>query len=156
MAALPPSAATTLKYRFGRSAVHEWGLFAAAPLAAGEHVIEYTGELVGNAVCDARERRYQAQGTDNYLFRLDASWVVDATRAGNAARFVNHSCAPNCRSRVLPGGPAGRGRVVIEALRDVAAGEELTYDYKFDIEPDANGKKIACRCGAPTCRGTMN
>jgi hypothetical protein len=148
--AVPPR-----KYRLGRSCVHEWGLFATAPIAADERIIEYTGELVTMATGDLREKEYTEQGIDNYLFRVDSKWVIDATKAGNGARFINHSCAPNCASRVQRSGAPGKpGRIYIDALRDIAPGEELAYDYMFELEPAE--KKLACRCGAPTCRGFMN
>jgi len=143
------------KYRLGRSSVHEWGLFATAPIAEGERIIEYTGELIPIAMGDVREKEYAAQRLDNYLFRVDKRWTIDATRAGNGARYINHSCAPNCESRVQRSGVAGKaGRIFIDALRDIRPGEELTYDYKFEEEPPE--KKIPCRCGAATCRGFMN
>ena len=148
--AVPPR-----KYRHGRSPVHEWGLFATAPIAADERIIEYTGELVTMAMGDLREKQYTEQGIDNYLFRVDNKWVIDATKAGNAARYINHSCAPNCASRVQRSGAPGKpGRIYIDAIRDIAPGEELSYDYMFELE--APEKKIVCRCGAPTCRGFMN
>jgi hypothetical protein len=88
-----------------------------------------------------------------YLFRLDDEFIVDATHRGSAARFINHSCEPNCYSRVLA--VDGAKRIVICALRDLRAGEELTYNYKFAIENDAQ-YKLQCYCGAPSCWGTMN
>jgi SET domain-containing protein len=115
------------------------------------------GVLVSNAESDRRETAYRAAGEDNYLFRLDEAHVIDATRAGNEARFINHSCAPNCRS-VAEAGPDGRKHIWIEALHPIAAGAELAYDYCFDFEPDAEeaGGRIPCFCGAASCRGFMN
>ena len=69
---------------------------------------------------------------------------------GSLARFVNHSCAPNCVSKIVP--HAGRKKIVLYTKRDVAAGEELSYDYKFELEDE----KIPCHCGAATCRGSLN
>ena len=88
-----------------------------------------------------------------YLFRLDEDYIVDATAKGSAARFINHSCEPNCYSRIIHA--SGESRIVIFAQRDLRAGEELTYNYKFAIEADPE-LKIPCFCGAPSCWGTMN
>jgi hypothetical protein len=88
-----------------------------------------------------------------YLFRLDDDYIVDATAKGSAARFINHSCEPNCYSRVVHA--SGEARIVIFAQRGLRAGEELTYNYKFAIEADPE-LKIPCYCGAPSCWGTMN
>ena len=84
------------------------------------------------------------------MFRIDDFDVVDATMHGNAARFINHSCEPNCHSRVI--NVDGHKHIVILALRKIYRGEELTYDYKFPIEDE----KIPCLCGAENCRGTLN
>lgn len=79
--------------KLSKSAIHDWGLFALEPIAAGEMVVEYVGEMVRSEVADVRERRYKAQGIDSsYLFRIDADAVLDATKRGNWARFINHSC----------------------------------------------------------------
>jgi hypothetical protein len=160
----PAGSSPPKKYRFGRSSVHAWGLFAATAIHAEERIIEYVGELVSHAESDRREAHYTSVGKDNYLFRADDSWVIDATVAGNAARFINHSCAPNCTSRAVAavggGGSSGSGsgrpppsRVFIVALRDIAVGEELFYDYFFEFD---EADKIPCLCGAPRCRGFMN
>lgn len=84
------------------------------------------------------------------MFRIDNDVIVDATRKGSLARFVNHSCDPNCVSRIIS--HAGSKKVVLYAKRDIAAGEELSYDYKFPIEDH----KIPCHCGVATCRGSLN
>ena len=92
------------------------------------------------------------QGIGCYMFRIDDFDVVDATMHGNAARFINHSCEPNCYSRVI--NVDGRKHIVIFALRKIYRGEELTYDYKFPIEDDDN--KLHCNCGARRCRRFLN
>ncbi|VEL44134.1 unnamed protein product [Protopolystoma xenopodis] len=74
------------------SRIHGRGLFALRFFRPDEMVAEYTGEVIRNAVCEAREVRYRRAGVDCYMFRLDSSLVIDATYAGNAARFINHSC----------------------------------------------------------------
>jgi histone-lysine N-methyltransferase SETD1 len=78
---------------FGKSAIHDWGLFALEDIGADEMVIEYVGQVVRAGVSDAREKRYEKQGIgSSYLFRIDLEYVVDATKCGNLARFINHSC----------------------------------------------------------------
>ncbi|RKP38702.1 SET domain-containing protein [Dimargaris cristalligena] len=149
-------AKTSLKSRkkelqFCKSAIHDWGLFAMEPINASDMVIEYVGEIIRQKVADHRERIYERQGIgSSYLFRLDEDAVIDATKMGNMARFVNHCCQPNCNARIIT--VDGGKRIVIYAKRDIDAGEEITYDYKFPIEKD----KIPCLCGAEGCRGTLN
>ncbi|ELK17794.1 Histone-lysine N-methyltransferase MLL4 [Pteropus alecto] len=92
------------------------------------------------------------QGIGCYMFRMDDFDVVDATMHGNAARFINHSCEPNCFSRVIH--VEGQKHIVIFALRRILRGEELTYDYKFPIEDASN--KLPCNCGAKRCRRFLN
>lgn len=131
-----------------RSASHGMGVFARVDLGARERVVEYVGTVVSNAEADRREAAYVAQGLGNYLFRLDDERVIDAMRTGNCARFINHSCAPNCRSVTVTD---ARGPLVwIETMGPVAAGLELTYDYMMET-----GGGALCACGAATCRGFM-
>ena len=78
---------------FGKSAIHDWGLFAMEYIGADEYVIEYVGVVVRPVLSDVRETRYEKQGIgSSYLFRIDQDYVVDATKRGNLARFINHSC----------------------------------------------------------------
>ena len=78
---------------FGKSAIHDWGLFAKEYIGADEMVIEYVGQVVRPVISDVREKRYEKQGIgSSYLFRIDQDYVVDATKCGNLARFINHSC----------------------------------------------------------------
>jgi len=139
-----------LRLRFARSKIHAWGVFADEPVAAGTFVLEYRGEEVGAAVAEARAARYEAEGRIDYLFRVDDETIVDATCVGSLARFVNHSCAPNCVTQIVV--HAKRKKIALYAKRDILPGEELCYDYKFELEDD----KIPCHCGAPTCRGSLN
>ena len=88
-----------------------------------------------------------------YLFRRDDEWIVDATRRGSAARYINHSCAPNVCSRIVTVG--GERRIIIVALRAMAVGEELTYDYKF-AKAVGDEDRLVCYCGAACCTGFMN
>ena len=78
---------------FGKSAIHDWGLFAQENIGTDEMVIEYVGQVVRPVLSDVREMRYEKQGIgSSYLFRIDTDYVVDATKVGNLARFINHSC----------------------------------------------------------------
>ncbi|KAG7475380.1 histone-lysine N-methyltransferase 2B isoform X1 [Solea senegalensis] len=135
-----------------RSAIHGRGLFCKRNIEAGEMVIEYAGIVIRAVLTDKREKYYDGKGIGCYMFRIDDFDVVDATMHGNAARFINHSCEPNCYSRVI--NVEGRKHIVIFALRKIYRGEELTYDYKFPIEDASN--KLNCNCGARRCRRYLN
>uniref|UniRef100_A0A3Q2XNI5 [histone H3]-lysine(4) N-methyltransferase n=1 Tax=Hippocampus comes TaxID=109280 RepID=A0A3Q2XNI5_HIPCM len=134
------------------SAIHGRGLFCKRNIEAGEMVIEYAGIVIRSVLTDKREKYYDGKGIGCYMFRIDDFDVVDATMHGNAARFINHSCEPNCYSRVI--NVEGRKHIVIFALRKIYRGEELTYDYKFPIEDASN--KLNCNCGARRCRRFLN
>ncbi|KAI8465999.1 MAG: hypothetical protein J3K34DRAFT_524920 [Monoraphidium minutum] len=150
-----------------RSAIAQLGVYAREPISRGELIVEYAGEVVRAKVADIRERRYQAAGVDStYLMALSQDEVVDATVAGSVARFINHSCGPNCRSATIA--LHGRRRVCIFAQRDIAVGEELCYDYQLSVPVlDTGGadlqavaawegvELLRCRCGAPECRGLI-
>ncbi|KAL3917301.1 MAG: hypothetical protein SGPRY_006458 [Prymnesium sp.] len=138
-----------------RSAIHNWGLFTTRPVRQDGVVVEYKGRELRNKVADRKEKWYEAgaikgQGGDCYMFRLDEERVLDATTCGNVARFMNHCCTPNCYCKVVE--IDGRKRIVVFAQRDLEAGEEVTYDYKFPTEK----AKIPCHCGSPKCLGVMN
>lgn len=137
--------------RFQRSKIHDWGLVALEPIEAEDFVIEYVGELIRPRISDIRERHYEKMGIgSSYLFRLDDGYVVDATKRGGVARFINHSCEPNCYTKVIS--VEGQKRIFIYAKRHIAVGEEITYNYKFPLEE----KKIPCNCGSKKCRGSLN
>ncbi|XP_030747354.1 histone-lysine N-methyltransferase SETD1 [Sitophilus oryzae] len=137
--------------KFAKSAIHDWGLFAMEPIAADEMVIEYVGQMVRHSVADLREQKYEATGIgSSYLFRIDLENIIDATKCGNLARFINHSCNPNCYAKVIT--IESQKKIVIYSKQPIGVNEEITYDYKFPIEED----KITCLCGATTCRGTLN
>lgn len=139
--------------KFARSAIHNWGLYAIEPIAANEMIIEYVGEVVRQEIADLREARYMRSGIgSSYLFRVDESTVVDATKRGGIARFINHCCTPSCTAKIIK--VEGQKRIVIYASRDIAANEELTYDYKF--EKEIGEERIPCLCGAPGCKGYLN
>lgn len=140
--------------RFDRSSIHAWGVFADEGINAGDMIVEYRGELIGNAVAEMREKEYEkANIGSDYMFRIDAFLVCDATKQGNVARFINASCDPNCYTQIIT--LNGSKRIAIYAKRDIQAGEELCYDYKFPFEFDES-KRVKCHCGAQECRGFMN
>ncbi|XP_059477073.1 histone-lysine N-methyltransferase trithorax [Neocloeon triangulifer] len=133
-----------------RSLIHGRGLFCIRELEPTEMVIEYAGEVIRSIHTDRREKIYESRGIGCYMFRIDDDTVVDATMKGNAARFINHSCEPNCYSKVVD--VLGKKHILIFALRRILPGEELTYDYKFPFEDD----KIPCTCGSRKCRKYLN
>ncbi|KAK4767770.1 hypothetical protein SAY87_002911 [Trapa incisa] len=137
--------------RFQRSKIHDWGLVAQDPIEAEDFVIEYVGELIRPRISDIREQKYEKMGIgSSYLFRLDDDYVIDATKRGGIARFINHSCQPNCYTKIIS--VDGQKKIFIYAKRHISAGEELTYNYKFPLED----KKIPCNCGSKKCRGSLN
>lgn len=139
---------------FARSPIHNWGLYALEPIAAKEMIIEYVGERIRRPVAEMREIKYLKSGIgSSYLFRVDENNVIDATKKGGIARFINHCCEPSCTAKIIKVG--GMRRIVIYAIRDIAKNEELTYDYKFEKEKD-DGERLPCYCGASTCKGYLN
>lgn len=139
---------------FARSAIHNWGLYALEPIAQKEMIIEYVGERIRQQVADFREKAYLKSGIgSSYLFRIDENTVIDATKKGGIARFINHCCQPSCTAKIIK--VEGQKRIVIYALRDIGANEELTYDYKFERETNDN-ERVRCLCGAPGCKGYLN
>ena len=138
-----------------RSHIHGWGLFAKIDLPKDSMIVEYMGETVRQCIADKRERGYETSGIGScYMFRLDLQHIVDATTIGCMARFMNHSCQPNAYAKVINVdtelGP--EKKIVVFANRDIAAGNEITYDYKFPVEDGS----LRCTCGAPNCIGRMN
>lgn len=135
-----------------RSGIHGRGVFARERIPAGVRVVEYRGERITPAEADRRYPDPPAGEYHTFLFQIDDDVVVDAGRGGNLARWINHSCAPNCDA-VVEG-----DRIFIESVREIEAGEELTYDYMFVLEErhtPARKRRYPCHCGAPDCRGTM-
>jgi uncharacterized protein len=134
------------------SGIHGRGVYATRPIKKGMRIIEYLGERITHAEAD---RRYARKGDDDghtFLFIASRRTVIDAGVNGNAARFINHSCNPNCETVIE------NGRVFIEALRRIKPGEELGYDYQLTWESTDDPVELAlyaCRCGAKRCRGTM-
>ncbi|KUI57309.1 Histone-lysine N-methyltransferase, H3 lysine-4 specific [Cytospora mali] len=140
--------------KFARSAIHNWGLYAMENIAKDDMIIEYVGEQVRQKIADLREQQYTKSGIgSSYLFRIDDDTVVDATKKGGIARFINHSCSPNCKASIIR--VEGSKRIVIYAERAIGQNEELTYDYKFDREMRSEDR-IPCLCGTPECKGFLN
>ena len=141
-----------LAFEVRDSAISGRGALAIRPIAATERLIEYVGERITHQEAD---RRYDDDSMDEhhtFLFTVSSRTVLDATREGNEARFINHSCEPNCESEI------DRGRIFIFALRDIEAGEELHYDYAYERngdETDGEEAQYRCRCGTRTCRGSI-
>lgn len=147
-------AAREPQLRFGRSKIHAWGVFAEEPISKGDLIMEYRGEIIGIAVSNAREIEYERENVgSDYMFRIDSVTVCDATKQGNMARFINASCDPNCYTKII--NVMDTKRIVIYAKRKIMVGEELCYDYKFQLECDEK-KRIPCYCGARKCKGFMN
>jgi SET domain-containing protein len=139
-------------YRVRRSKIHGTGVFATRRIAKGERIIEYLGERVSHAEADRRYADKAADDNHTFLFTVDARTVIDAGVGGNEARYINHSCDPNCETVV-----EGR-RIFIEAIRDIEVGDELAYDYMIERDaqdPPNIDQVFGCRCGAAGCRGTM-
>jgi SET domain-containing protein len=122
-----------------RSKLHGWGVFAAEPINKNKIIIDYAGELISNQVSDKREDLYLDQGCI-WVFRVNRAWSRDAHVGGNVARFINHSCVPNCYSAV------DDKTIWIRAAKNIKPGDELTYDYNTEGD-----KSIQCRC-RPGCK----
>ncbi|KAF1743453.1 hypothetical protein MXB_3287, partial [Myxobolus squamalis] len=137
------------KLQFAPSSIDSWGLFSLENIPAEDMIIEYVGELIRSNIADERERRTYGMAA-SYFFRIDDDYVVDATNCGNLARFINHSCQPNCYAKIIT--VDNTKKVVIYSKREIDINEEITYDYKFPIEEN----KVECHCGAYGCRGYLN
>ena len=135
-----------------RSGVHGKGVFAAQPLRAGERLLEYKGQRISWKEAVRRHPHNPDEPNHTFYFALEDGRVIDGNVDGNSARWINHSCAPNCEAEKID------GRVFMQALRDISADEELFYDYGLVIDERRTKKlqkEYACRCGARKCRGTM-
>ena len=141
-----------LRFEVQSSRVHGQGVFALCPMAAGETVIEYVGEIISMAEAQRRHPHDPNNPEHTFYFHIDDARVIDGLYGGNASRWMNHSCKPNCEPVEI------KGRVFIKTRRQVWRGEELTFNYGLiSDEPltDALRAKYACRCGAKKCKGTM-
>ena len=142
-----------------RSPIHGNGVFAVTDIPKGTELVEYRGRRRTHAQIDRKYANVPDNG-HTFLFTLNDDYVIDANVDGNIARWINHSCKPNCQAVIEESedGDRRKDRVLIETIRPLRAGDELTYDYGIDV-----GERItlklkqlwACRCGAPRCIGTM-
>jgi SET domain-containing protein len=141
-----------LPFEIRPSPMQGLGAFAMYPIPEGMRLIEYAGERLTPDEADARYPDVEAEAHHTMLFAIDEEVVVDAAVNGNEARFINHSCDPNCDAVI------DDGRIWIEALRDIEPGEELAYDYAYELKErhtPAVKRRYPCNCGAAKCRGTI-
>jgi SET domain-containing protein len=124
---------------FGDSSIHGRGVFAKVRIAQGTRILEYQGELI-----DKQESARRCEQNNVYIFTLNDRQDVDGNVDWNPARLVNHSCSPNCEA-VLED-----NRIWLMSICDIGAGEELTFNYGFDL---VDYREYPCRCGAPHCVG---
>jgi uncharacterized protein len=149
---MPKPSPSTPPFEIRRSPIQGRGAFATRRIRKGERIIEYTGERISNAEADRRYDDERMRRHHTYLFTLTQRTVVDGAVGGNASRFINHSCEPNCEAVIED------GRIWIEADRTIPKGRELTYDYQYErVSNDdaADERKYPCHCGARGCRGTI-
>jgi uncharacterized protein len=127
-------------------------VFAAQPIPSGARLMEYVGERISSDEADRRYPDDPSRHSHTFLFAVEGGIVIDGTTRGSLARWINHSCDPNCET-VDEG-----GRIFVESIREIAAGEELTYNYYLILEERHTAtrkRRYFCRCGAANCRGTM-
>ncbi|HYW29918.1 MAG TPA: SET domain-containing protein-lysine N-methyltransferase [Gemmatimonas sp.] len=145
-------ATTALPFEIRRSGIQGLGGFATQHIAPGVRLIEYAGQRLTPAEAEARYPESGGERHHTYLFAIDDDVVVDAAVDGNEARFLNHSCAPNCDAVIED------GRIWIDTIQDIEPGEELVYDYAYVLaerHTPAAKRRFPCSCGAVTCRGTI-
>lgn len=128
-----------------------WGVKAKQPIKKGTYIIEYVGEIVTEREFKDRMASLYIRDTHHYCLNLDGGLVIDGHRMGSDARFVNHSCLPNCEMQKWS--VNGLFRMALFAARVIEPGEELTYDYNFSLFNPAEGQP--CRCDTPACRGVI-
>lgn len=148
----PVAAAGGRRYQVRRSGVHGKGVFALRSIAPGETLMEYTGEIIDWDEAQRRHPHDPENPNHTFFFHVDDSRVIDGGVNGNAARWINHACDPNCET------DERNGRIFIVALRDIAPGEEINYDYGLTVDERYTAKLKAeypCYCGSPLCRGTL-
>ena len=141
-------------FEIRRSPIQGVGAFALKRIKKGTLIAEYTGERIGNAEADRRYDDAKMKRHHTFLFIVSSRTVVDAAVGGNDSRFINHSCDPNCETYIQ------RGQIFIEAIKDIPAGTELSYDYLYERTEEEKNKPgieqyYACHCGSKKCRGTI-
>lgn len=140
-------------YAVRNSAIHGRGVFAVSKIGKGTRILEYRGQRTSWDEAMTRPDSDPKDPAHTFLLELNDGNVIDARVGGNAARWINHSCDPNCTTY-----EDDAGRVFIEARRKIRTGEELTYDYQLQIDGKLSGReraRYACRCHARTCRGSL-
>jgi SET domain-containing protein len=148
-----PAKSAKKSYAVRNSAIHGRGVFAIADIRRGERIIEYKGKRTSWDEAMERPDSDPDDSAHTFLFEIDDGRVIDARVRGNAARWINHSCAPNCTTH-----EDDKGHVFIEARRRIRPGDELTYDYRLSVDGKLTRKEraqYACRCGAKKCRGSL-
>lgn len=138
----PPDGIEYPRIERRESRLHGWGVFALEDINKNRRIIAYTGEKVSSAESLKRERRYLKTG-NIWCFKLNSRWVIDGHVGGNDARYVNHSCEPNCYTQIID------GIIWVRAARNIRKGEELTYNYYTDGEG-----RIQCLC-RPGCKSLI-
>lgn len=146
-------------FKVKKSSIHGNGVFAARKIPAGHRIVRYRGKLRTH---DEADELYEGEVETGhtFLFTLNDEYIVDANKKGNDARWINHSCAPNCEAVIVENeaGKKNKDKIYIEATRDIRKGEELTYDYgiRLEVRHTKRMKELwACRCGDENCTGTM-
>ena len=145
-------AASGKRIQVRRSGVHGKGVFALQDLAEGETLIEYVGQVISWDEAQDRHPHDPNDPNHTFYFHVNEDRVIDALYGGNSSRWINHSCAPNCEA------DEDNDRIFIKAIRNIAAGEELNYDYGLIIDEPYTPELLAeypCWCGAKKCRGTL-
>ena len=148
----PSNGSSGRRIQVRRSGVHGKGVFALQPIRKGETIVEYTGEIISWKEADRRHPHDPDNPLHTFYFTLESGKVIDGLYGDNAAKWINHSCAPNCEA------DEEDGHVFIKALRRIEPGEELNYDYGLVLDGKHTQKvkrEYACHCGSRKCRGTM-
>jgi uncharacterized protein len=138
-----------MNVKAGPSRIHGTGAFAERAFAPGETIIEYVGERISHDEADRRNTPNSPDDGHTMMFTLDDETVIDGNINGNEARYINHSCDPNCEAVIYD------DTVLIEAVRPIQPGDELFIDYCLDLSDPSLAELYQCRCGSRNCRGTM-
>ena len=152
LTSISPAKADSPAYEVRRSDIHGNGVFARRTIEAGECIVEYTGERITSDESAIRAEQGGGPVNHTFFFSLADGNVIDGGSGGNDARFINHACEPNCEAYEED------GNVFIYALQEIEKGEELNYNYALIYEERhtaAVKKLFECRCGSPSCTGTM-
>jgi uncharacterized protein len=147
-----PSYRTNKRVEVRQSGVHGKGVFVVEPIAKGEIIFEYVGQVITWAEALRRHPHDPSNPNHTFYFHIDDNNVIDGSVRGNAAKWINHACTPNCEAE------DDEGRIFIKALRKLKPGEELFYDYGLVIDERYTPKlkkEFACHCGTRDCRGTL-